>query len=162
MQANTKEGRRSSGGREGWGGSVAPRYNIFDIGNIGDTFWYLQLFTIPGKLPFNISTLSPTSFPSSLAGAYLLAHSEWKPRISVQGMNGLQVIRLQDSPHLQSMPGYAKVWGGSHSHESSRNQVIERYWPIKHRLNRNGRVISKPNLHSPLMPKRNNWQSGVG
>ena len=27
-------------------------------------------------------------------------------------MNGLQVIRLQDSPHLQSMPGYAKVWGG--------------------------------------------------
>ena len=29
MKANTKEGRRSSGGREGWGGSVAPRYNIF-------------------------------------------------------------------------------------------------------------------------------------
>ena len=69
-------------------------------------------------------TLSSTSFPSSLTGAYLLAHSEWKPRISVQGMNGLQVIRLQDFPHLQSMPGYAKVWGGSHSHESSRNKVL--------------------------------------
>ena len=41
-KAGVKEGRRSSGGREGWGGSLAPRWTLISSGSSGSGRWTLH------------------------------------------------------------------------------------------------------------------------